>query len=133
MSNDPEFKISQDYELLSPKKRRAYPILIEEWEHLKERIRKIRDNANFYHTVGSVLLGVSGSAFVAAISIDIPLEDGQKIAVETVVTWLVFGSSLICGLLSLHFGRSQRYVQNTNTQDVIEHMELIERRYESEP
>jgi len=72
MSTDPSFKMSQDYELIPPKKKRAYPILVEEWVHLKTRIKGIRDNANFYHTAGSIIMGVAGFAFFLALNFNFP-------------------------------------------------------------
>jgi hypothetical protein len=132
MSNDPEFKMSQDYELIPPQKKRAYPILIEEWEHIKEKINSIKDEANLYHTIGSVLLGVAGSALVAALTINIPTLENEQMPMTIVIAWFIFSSALISGCLSLHFGKSQRKVQSSNKNDVIGHMKLIEKRYEAE-
>ena len=130
MSDDPKFTMSQDYELMLPKKKRAYPILIEEWEYIKDNINSIKDDANLYHTVGSVLLGIAGSALVAALTINIPtLESGQT---PIVIAWSIFSSAFISGCLSLHFGKSQRKVQSLNKNDVIGHMKIIEKRYEVE-
>jgi len=132
MANEPSFKMSQDYELVPPQKKRAYPIPIEEWEHLKKKIHNISDNANIYHTIGSALIGVAGSALVAALTLDIPLGDNSSTPMPILISWFIFVSTLICGGLSIIFGRTQRKVQNSNTNDVIEQMKLIERRYESE-
>ena len=77
MTNEPSFKMSQDYEVVPPQKKRAYPILIEEWEHLKKKIHCISDNANLYHTIGSALIGVAGSAFVVALTFGQP-EDNSS-------------------------------------------------------
>lgn len=132
MSEGPEFKISQDYEIVPLQKKRAYLILVEEWEYLKSKIRQVHDNANLYHTIGSVLLGISGSALVAALTLRVPSDIEVRIAIETQVAWLIFIATLICGCLSLYFGKSQRKIQNANTEDIINHMRLIEKRYESE-
>jgi len=132
MTNDPSFKMSQDYELVPPQKKRAYPILIEEWQHLKEKIQNIRDNANLYHTIGSALIGVAGSAFVAALTLNIPVPEDGSTPMPVVISWFIFISASICGALALFFGHSQRKIQNSNANDVIEHMELIEKRYEQE-
>ncbi len=131
MSQDPVFKMSQDYEIVPPQKKRAYPILVEEWEHLKSKIKAIQDNANLYHTVGSVLLGVCGSAFVTGVTLNIAPEVEGQIPIQKIVVWVVFVVSGLCGGLTLFFGREQRTIQKANSQEVIDHMELIERRYES--
>jgi len=130
MSDEPTFKMTQDYELVRPLKKRAYPILIEEWEHLKDKIRGICDNANLFHTVGSVLLGVSGSALIAALTLNIPTNTDGTTPMPIVLSWLICAGALICGALSLFFGHHQRKVQNSTASDVVEHMELIENRYE---
>ncbi len=132
MSDAPEIKMSQDFELIQPKKKMAYPIPIEEWDHIKLKIKNISDNANLYHTIGSILLGVSGSAFVAALTINVPINANSEPNNTIIIAWFVFISAAVCGILSLHFGKSQRLVQNSNTEDVIEQMELIEKRYKIE-
>ena len=131
MSQDPEFKMSQNYEVMPPQKKSAYPILIEDWEHLKSRIRKISDNANFYHTIGSILLGVAGSALIAALTLNIPEVVEGEMPLELLVAWFIFASAVASGLLSLHLGGSQRKVQSANVEDVVELMEFIENKYET--
>ncbi len=132
MSDEPSFKMSQDYELITPKKKSAYPILVEEWVHLKTKIKLISDNANLYHTVGSIFLGVSGSALVAALTLNIPDASEGVIAMPIILSWFIFISASICGVLSLVFGSKQRKVQASSADDVIQHMDLIEKRYEVE-
>lgn len=132
MSGESSFKISQDYELIPPKKKRAYPILVEEWQYLKKRISAIRDDANLYHTIGSILLGVAGSALIAALTLDLPKGQGGQTAMPIIISWFIFVSSLVCGCLSLFFGHNQRQVQKTSASEVIEQMGLIEQRYETE-
>lgn len=124
--------MSQDYELVTPKKKRAYPILVEEWEHLKTKISSIKDNANFYHTAGSILLGVAGSALIAAITLDMPeVVEGQT-PMPIIIAWFSFITFGICGSLALLFGSKQREIQQTSTNEVIQQMTLIEKRYESD-
>ena len=132
MNSDPSFKMSQDYELLPPQKKLAYPILIEEWEHLKQKIRGIGEKANLYHTIGAMLIGISGSALVAALTLNLP--EGPQGAMPTaiLVSWFIFACTGICGGLSFYFGKSQRDFQASSACDVVSHMELIERRYTSE-
>jgi hypothetical protein len=130
MSSDPSFKMSQDYELIAPQKKRAYPILVEEWNHLKSKISSITDDANFYHTIGSVLLGIAGSALVAALTLNLPQNTQGGMAMPLILAWFIFISAFICGGLSLLFGGKQRDIQNSSTQDVIQQMNLIEKRYE---
>jgi hypothetical protein len=130
MSTDPSFKMSQDYELIAPQKKRAYPILVEEWLHLKDKISAITDDANLYHTIGSILLGVAGSALVAASTLDLPKSEQGTMAMPLIIAWFICVTTVICGGLSLLFGGKQREIQSSSTQDVIQQMELIEKRYE---
>jgi hypothetical protein len=131
MAEESSFKMSQDYEVVPLRKQRAYPILIEEWQHLKEKIRQIHDDANFYHTIGSVLLGVAGSALLTALTLDIPKPQGTTtMPMPIVISWFTFLATAACGSLSLYFGKTQRDVQRSNAAEVISHMELIEKRYE---
>jgi hypothetical protein len=130
MSTDPSFKMSQDYELIAPQKKRAYPILVEEWLHLKDKISAITDDANLYHTIGSILLGVAGSALVAALTLDLPKSEQGTMAMPLIIAWFICVTTVICGGLSLLFGGKQREIQSSSTQDVIQQMELIEKRYE---
>lgn len=132
MQNEPSFKMSQDFELVPPQKKRAYPILIEEWQHLKKKIKSIRDNANIYHTIGSSLIGVAGSALVAALTLDIPVKEGTSTPMPIVISWFIFITALVCGSFALFFGREQRKVQSSTVNDVVAQMELIEKRYEAE-
>jgi hypothetical protein len=132
MVDEPTFKMSQDYEIVPPRKQRAYPILVEEWLHLKEKVRQIRDDANFYHTLGSVLLGVAGSALLTALTLDIPKVEGVTATpMPILIAWFAFFSTAVCGGLAMYFGKSQREVQHSNAIEVISHMELIEKRYGS--
>jgi hypothetical protein len=129
MSTVPSFKMSQDYELVAPQKKRAYPILVEEWLHLKDKISAITDDANLYHTIGSILLGVAGSALVAALTLDLPNSELGTTAMPLIIAWFIFATAIICGALSLWFGWKQREIQSSSTQDVLQQMELIEKRY----
>lgn len=130
MTEESSFKISQDYEMVSLRTQRAYPILIEEWQHLKGKIRLIHDDANFYHTIGSLLLGVAGSALLTALTLEIPKSQGTTMPMPIVISWFAFIATAACGSLSLYFAKTQRSVQRSNAAEVISHMELIEKRYE---
>jgi hypothetical protein len=117
------YKFSQDYEIIPPQRQKVYPISIKEWSNLKLKIKEIRDDANLYHTIGSVLLGTALSTFITAIITDFTNEKSLWIC------WSIFFVTGFSGILSLHFGQQQRKVQNRKSEDVIEQMDLIEDRY----
>jgi len=112
--------------------RHGYPIPIEEWNHLKEKISSIRDRANIYHTIGSVLLGVAGSACLAALTMEGSTTPDKTAPLSSWIAWSIFIGALCCGGLALFFGKEQRKVQTAAASDVVAQMELIEKRYEVE-
>ena len=130
MSGESSFKISQDFELILPKTKRAYPISLEEWSYLKKQIGTIHDDANLYHTIGSALLGMAGSALIAALTLDLPAGKEGQTAMPIIIFFFI--SSLVCGGLSLFFGHKQRLVLKVSASKVIQQMDLIEQRYETE-
>jgi hypothetical protein len=78
----------------------------------------------------STLLGVAGSALVAALTLDIPNSEQGTMAMPLIIAWFIFVTAVICGGLSLMFGGKQREFQSSSTQDVIQQMDLIEKRFE---
>ena len=59
-----KFQVSQGFDVLPPRSGNAYPIPCEEWKALKSKISKITSEPWFFHTIGSLLLGVALSSFV---------------------------------------------------------------------
>lgn len=126
-----DFKISQDFELLLPQKQKAYPISKDEWFFLKDKIRKIKDSANIHHTFGSALLGITGSAILVVFTYDKPNPITIEYNTRIIITVGVIIVTLICGICFLVFGGKQRNLQNISSEEVVNQMELIEKRYEA--
>ena len=122
--------MSQDFELIQPQGKPAYPILVEEWNYLKKRVCGIRDNSGIYHTIGSVLLGIAGSALIASMTLLYTNVEVSYSSLLEAILWLITLCFSICGGLSIFFSRTQRKTQNLATEDVIDQMKLIEQRYE---
>ncbi|MGS0118368.1 hypothetical protein ACUOJD_28835, partial [Escherichia coli] len=101
------FKMSHHYEIAQPKKKMPYPILVQDWDFLIRKIQSISYVENIYHTIGSIFLGVAGSALIAALSLDLPSDDGYMPR-QILISWYVFWASLICGLLAMFFGRKNK-------------------------
>ncbi|MCK4982012.1 MAG: hypothetical protein KAS17_03760 [Victivallaceae bacterium] len=129
MENNSSFNISQDYEILPPKKDKAYPIPKIEWEYLKDRIRKIGDILNFYYTAGAILLGFSGSAFINLFTNDFKNEQ-ENLSTKFIICLSIAVLTLLVGGISFFFGKQQKKMQTVASDDVIKHMEIIENRYE---
>lgn len=127
-NNNSSFNISQDYEILPPKKDKAYPIPKIEWEYLKERIRKIGNIFNIYHTSGAILLGFSGSAFINLFTNDFSNENNEM-SPKFIICLAIAILTLIIGGMSFYFGKQQKKVQSVASDDIITQMEIIEKRY----
>ncbi|MDR3544066.1 MAG: hypothetical protein P4L69_24385 [Desulfosporosinus sp.] len=104
-------------------------MLIDEWDYLKTKVGQIKDNANFYHTIGSILLGAAGSAVITALTTDYKKTADGSAPTFQVIAWALVMVFLICGILSLFFGRTQRKVENVMVRDVVQQMELMEQKY----
>jgi hypothetical protein len=117
------YKISQDYELIPPQKQRSYPISIAEWTSLKRRIQSIKDDANFWQTAGSILVGTAIPTFITAIIGDFKSDS------SSLICWAAFFTTAITGGFALYFGSSERKTQNRSKEDVIDFMEGIEDRF----
>lgn len=119
------YKFSQDYELIPPQKQRSYPISTTEWGLIKKKIGEVKDSANFWHTLGSILIGVAISTLIAALINDFKTEKLLW------TCWTAFFVTGIGGALSFYFGKVQRQTQNKSKEDVIDFMAIIEERFEN--
>ena len=132
MKTKSSFKMSQDFELVHLQTKRAYPVVIEEWNYLKHKIQSLRDNSNIYTSMASALIGVAATAAFAALSLKFQATKVTSTPMPELVSWSVFGCASFCSALSYYFAKSQKQVYKFTANDVIEQMELIEKRYESE-
>lgn len=119
------YKFSQDYELITPQKQRSYPISTSEWNLIKKKISEVRDNFNFWQTLGSILIGAAISTLVTLLINDF------KSAKNILICWGLFLVSVISGSLSFYFGFLYQKIQNISKQDVIGFMVIIEERFQN--
>lgn len=119
------YKFSQDYELIPPQKQRSYPISTTEWNLIKKKIGEVKDSANFWHTLGSILIGAAISTLIAALINDFKTEKLLW------TCWAAFCVTGIGGALSFYFGKEQRQTQNKSKEDVIDFMTIIEERFQN--
>lgn len=127
MTKKPSFKLSQGFDLIPPKDRKAYPILCKEWEYLKKKVSSISEKPNLYYSVGLILLGACLATFINILTGSYSNPDDQ---VKLVIAWAVVVVTLLVGLACLHFSKGQREVNLMKASDVLEQMDLIEERYE---
>ncbi len=118
--------VQMRFQVLPSRRQRSIVVTLEEWQHIKKKVGEIRDRANFFHTIGSVLLGGSASALITA------LTNEYSDPTKRVICWAIVFSALVCGILSLVFGSAQRRSQNVSSTNVIEQMNLIEGKFEQE-
>lgn len=119
------YKFSQDYELIPPQKQRSYPISTTEWNLIKKKILEVKDGANFWHTLGSILIGAAISTLITAIINDFKTEK---------LLWICWSAVFVTGVsgaLAFFFGNAHRQTQNKSKDDVIEFMAIIEERFQS--
>jgi hypothetical protein len=118
------YKFSQDYEIIAPQKQKSYPISTSEWQIIKSKITNIKDNANFWHTIGSILIGACISTLIAALINDFKTEKFLW------TSWFAFVVTGLTGGLAFYFGRAQRETQNQSKEDVLDFMKIIEDRFQ---
>lgn len=133
MDDEQQFKVSQDYEIIPPQKKKAYIILVEEWSYIKTLVASIKDSTGLWHTIGSLLLGISGSGLLSAFTLDIPVPDNDKrMPMPILISWFAFVSAGGIGLLSFYFAYARRSDQTHTAENAIQQMELIENRFKIE-
>lgn len=122
------FQMSQGYDVIAPKPGRAYPILCEEWDHLKGQVREIRTSFGTYHTVGSVLIGAAITTLISILlgAYSIAATNDPKISI---IAWAVTVTTFVTGGACLYFARETRTVSDKQAEEVVRQMELIEKRF----
>jgi hypothetical protein len=132
MSEKSSIQMSQGYDVLPPKTGKAYPILCEEWDYIKKKVGSISEKPNIYHTIGSILLGACISTLVAVLTGTFSNNNPNTPSPKLIIAWAIVAVTLIVGLICLYFSKEQRKVTQTKASDVLNQMQLIERRYQSE-
>ena len=115
----PSFEISKEFEIIVPEKEKAYPISILDWEKLKTKVKRLSNESNIFHTVGTTLLGFAGSALIGAVTI------GNNYQ----ICWFLFWGTFIIGIMALYFSRQQNKVRIIFKEDVLSDMDFIEKRF----
>jgi hypothetical protein len=122
------FQVSQGYDIILPKRGLAYPILCEEWDHLKTQVRGIKTSFGTYHTIGSIMIG---AALTTLIAIFLGAYSVAATADPTIliVAWAVTVTTGISGITCLYFAGESRTISERQADEVVRQMELIEKRY----
>ena len=119
-------KFSQDFEIIPPQKQRSYPISITEWGLIKKKISAVKDNANFWHTTGSILIGATVITLITSLTL---IGDTNKIPLIIWVSATILTGGI--GGFAFYFGNQQKETQNKSKEDVIDFMTTIEDRFQN--
>jgi hypothetical protein len=122
------FTLSQQLQITPPAAERACPIPEQDLCILRNRIGRIQTGSLLFHTAGSILLGVAGSAFVATLTLPKPSDKIESFTVS-VTCWAIFGVFLLSGCMALCFAKLQRKERETTKTEVLEEFDRLEARY----
>lgn len=125
------FEISQNYNVIPPKRGNAYPILCEEWKHLKEQVGNIKTNFKFYHSFGSILLGAGVTTFIS-ILLGVYSKINPANPNTITIAWAIAITATFLGVICLFFANESLKLEANQTRDIVKQMELIEKRYQIE-
>lgn len=125
--------ISQKYNIISPAPGKAYPILCKDWDHLKEQISQIKDGANIYNTIASLLIGAGLSTLVTILSGGFSPDQSQGSSTRLVIAWACVVVLIFCGIISFYFSSEKKKVNQIKASDIVEQMQIIEERYQNQP
>ena len=131
MADTPEFKMSQDYELVPPTKGKAYPILITEWNIIKDGINKIDDQTNMFHTIGSIVLGFGLSTIISAFIYEQPNPATVSSNTKLIIIWAAAIVTTIIGTTFLVFGKKKKDLIEYSKTQVTSLIKMIEDRFKA--
>lgn len=124
----PNVKISQGYEVLTPKQDRSYPIPCTEWDFLKNQIDKTSATPWLLQNIGSVFLGASLATLSAILIGAVPSASGTGLLS---LAWVIFVACLFVGLVCYVCAHRESGIRRSHSIDVVKQMEMIELRFES--
>ena len=121
------FKVTLDMDILPLRRGRAYTIQCEEWEFLKEELKKAPEESRILYDGGLLFVGgalaLLISLWVGSIA---PGPRGTNVA----IAWILFSALLVVGGALMFLGHWQhKRVLGTKT-SVAGHMTLIEDRFD---
>jgi hypothetical protein len=121
--------ITHDLSIMPLEKERAYPISVSDWAFLKRKISCIDSGSFLFQTIGSILLGVSGSAFLTLKTIPDSPSGGNTV----VILWAIGLATASVGALLLWIAHQERLQVASSKNAVVEEMNRLENRYAKSP
>lgn len=132
MSNSPSssgYEVSQRMTIQQPLEVDCYPVSVQEWELIKERIKSIRDKRSFFLSFAWVLVGLALATFASGVEKYVTRLADVPVASSEVVIWAFFVLCSLCAVFAFVAGHSQKRVREARAEDVVLLMEMIEKRF----
>lgn len=123
MPPDTTYKVASETEIIPPQTKRAYMILVTEWNHIKEKVGSIKESLNIFSSLGSALIGAAAAGLITLASGDFSTPNKRIICVASIIVSFIFG------LAAFYVGRKQVDLQKERARDIKSYMEQIEERY----
>ncbi len=133
-NNSPKstFVIAQKMDMLSPIHAKGYPISCREWNFMKSKVETIREDVNWFHTIGSALLGAAIPTLLSLITGVIPWRDESgNCTTIWIVSCSVFAVTISISIVCLLFAQKQKEITSWKSRDVLNLMKNIEDRFPS--
>lgn len=120
--------LPHEYSVLNPQRTIAYPVPQDEWYYLKDKICKLKNLKNRYHSVAIFLLGIAVSAIYTLVKDWPDLND-----LEVLKSYMFYICTIIvCAFGAVtcwNFSRKTDKLQKASSDEILGLMELIEKRY----
>lgn len=124
--NQNNFNVSQDFEIIPHQKSKAYPIGVQEWDFIKNKVKSIKIEVSNFHAFGFLLLGAAASCLITLLATEFKAEDASS----KYLCWAIFAVSLICGALCIYFAKDKQKQENAKPTEIVSQMDLIESRFQ---
>lgn len=125
MDNHPNFKWSTEHEVIPHPPQKMCIIPFDEWGYLKRKMSQMILPLNWFHTIGTLLLGSALTGILTALMVH--FTHGNSIV--EIITWSYVIITGILGGGSIYFAKWQQKIQSMTSDDIFEYMKFIEQRY----
>jgi hypothetical protein len=119
----PHLIVSQQFKVVQPYKQNAFLISSDDWGRIKKECMHIRPYRSVFKNIGFTSIGIAGSAFFAA------LTSSEAITFSKMMCWDLFIVFISIAILSLYYSYLQGRETTASTNDILEDMEHLEKKY----
>lgn len=124
MKQKSSIQIFQGYDMLPPKIGKAYPVLCDEWEYLKKKIRSIPEKPNVFRQFGFIFFGASITKVIDILTGRFPNPDPNALS-PRLIAWVVVAVAFLMGFICVYFAKKQSKINQMKESDVISHMDRL--------